>query len=49
MQAELDGNPVEFWTPLRVKAGSILRLKSILGNGTRTYLAAQNGFNIPIT
>ena len=47
MQAELDGNPVEFWTPLRVKAGSILRLKSILGNGTRTYLAAQNGFNIP--
>ena len=47
MQAELDGNPVEFWTPLKVKAGSILRLKSILGNGTRTYLAAHNGFNIP--
>ncbi|CAA9302225.1 Urea carboxylase [uncultured Coleofasciculus sp.] len=47
MQAELDGNPVEFWTPLKVKAGSILRLKSLLGNGTRTYLAAHNGFNIP--
>lgn len=47
MQAELDNNPVELWTALSVKAGSVLRLKSIPGNGTRTYLAVQNGFNIP--
>lgn len=47
MQAELDGNPVEFWTAISVNAGSILRLKSIVDNGIRTYLAIQNGFNIP--
>ena len=47
MQAELDNNPVELWTVLRVKAGSILQLKSILGNGNRTYLAVQSGFHIP--
>lgn len=48
MEAQLDGNPVAFWTAIRASAGSILQLKSIQGNGTRTYLAVQNGFNIPI-
>ncbi len=47
MEAELDGNPVAFWTAVRVSADSILQLKSIQGSGTRTYLAVQNGFNIP--
>jgi urea carboxylase len=47
MDAELDGNPVEFWTAISVSAGSILQLRSIRVNGTRTYLAVQNGFNIP--
>lgn len=46
MDTELNGNPVEFWTAISVSAGSILQLKSIPGNGTRTYLAIQNGFNI---
>jgi len=47
MEAQLDGNPLEFWTAISVSAGSILQLKSIQGNGTRTYLAIENGFNIP--
>jgi urea carboxylase len=47
MQAELDGNPVPFWQAISVSAGSVLRMKGIQGNGTRTYLAVQNGFNIP--
>lgn len=47
MQAELDGNPVPFWTTLAVKARSILRLKSVPEHGCRTYLAVQHGFNIP--
>lgn len=47
MQAELDGIDVPFWTAISVKAGSILQLKSIQGNGIRTYLAVQNGFAVP--
>lgn len=47
MDAQLDGNPVEFWTAITVQAGSVLQLKSIPGNGTRTYLAVQNGFKVP--
>ena len=47
MQAELDGNSVPFWTALAVKAGSILRLKSVPEHGCRTYLAVQHGFNVP--
>ncbi|KAM3090207.1 urea carboxylase [Phormidesmis sp. 146-35] len=47
MQAELDGSPVPFWQAIAVSAGSVLQMKGIQGNGTRTYLAVQNGFNVP--
>ena len=47
MQAELDGNPVPFWTAVSAIAGSVLRMKAIQGNGTRTYLAVRHGFNVP--
>jgi urea carboxylase len=47
MEATLDGTPVDFWTVLRVKAGSTLRLKAIRGNGYRTYLAVHGGFDVP--
>ena len=47
MQAELDGNPVAYWTAISVPAGSTLRLKAIQGQGTRTYLAVQHGFDVP--
>ncbi len=47
MKAELDGQPVPFWTAVPVKAGSVLKLGAVQGNGCRTYLAVQNGFNVP--
>ncbi|HTL87859.1 MAG TPA: urea carboxylase, partial [Leptolyngbya sp.] len=47
MQAELDGETAPFWSAIAVKAGSILQLKSIQGNGVRTYLAVRQGFNVP--
>ena len=47
MQAELDGQPVPFWTAVPVEAGSVLRLRAVHGNGCRTYLAVQDGFKVP--
>ena len=47
MTAELDGEPVTFWRTQAVKAGSVLRLGSVLGNGCRTYLAVAGGFDVP--
>ncbi|MCY7320331.1 MAG: urea carboxylase, partial [Phormidesmis sp. CAN_BIN36] len=47
MQATIDDHPIAFWRTVAISAGSILRLKSIQGDGCRTYLAVQNGFKIP--
>jgi urea carboxylase len=47
MKATLDGEPVPFWRSIVVKAGSVLKLKGIEGNGYRTYLAVQHGFDVP--
>jgi urea carboxylase len=48
MRAELDGSAVEFWRPLPVRAGSVLKLGSIeSGAGQRSYLAVHGGFDVP--
>ncbi|MEP0915207.1 urea carboxylase [Leptolyngbya sp. DQ-M1] len=47
MKATLNGQPVEFWTAIEVKAGSTLKLKGIQGDGYRTYIAVQNGLDVP--
>ena len=47
MNATIDDRPVSFWAAASVSAGSTLKLKSIQGDGCRTYLAVQNGFKIP--
>lgn len=47
MNATIDDHPVSFWAAVSVSAGSTLKLKSIQGDGCRTYLAVQNGFKIP--
>jgi urea carboxylase len=47
MQAQLDGVAVPFWTTIPVKAGAVLELGAIQGNGTRSYLAIQHGFDVP--
>ncbi|MFL6604318.1 MAG: 5-oxoprolinase/urea amidolyase family protein [Steroidobacteraceae bacterium] len=47
MAAEVDGSPVGFWQPLRMKAGSVLALGGIQGAGARSYLAVRGGFDVP--
>jgi urea carboxylase len=47
MKATLDGEPVPYWTTVPVQAGSTLKLKSIQGEGYRTYLAVKQGFDVP--
>jgi len=47
MKAELDGSAVEYWRALKVKAGSVLKMRSIQGGGQRTYLAVRGGFDVP--
>ncbi|MHB9022396.1 MAG: urea carboxylase [Halothiobacillus sp.] len=45
MKAELDGKPIDFGQPIEVSAGSVLKLKSIQGGGSRTYMALQGGLD----
>ncbi len=47
MQASLDGEPVDYWRPLPVTAGGVLKLGAIRGAGSRTYLAVKGGFDVP--
>ncbi len=47
MSATLDGEAIPFWTTVAVKAGAVLKMGAIQGNGTRSYLTIQNGFDIP--
>jgi len=47
MKALLDGEPVNYWTPLAVRAGSTLKLRGIEGSGNRSYLAVKGGFDVP--
>ncbi len=47
MKAELDGAPVANWCAIPIRAGSVLKLRSIEGAGQRAYLAVQGGFDVP--
>ncbi len=47
MAAILDGVAVPFWTTVSVKAGAVLQMGAIQGNGTRSYLAVQHGLDGP--
>jgi urea carboxylase len=47
MAADLDGDPVPWWTPFAVARGSTLRLGAVEGPGARTYLAVAGGFVVP--
>ncbi len=47
MKAELDGEALPYWTPVKVAAGSVLKMRSIQGAGQRTYLAVRGGFDVP--
>ncbi len=47
MKAQLDGEPVDFWCSLSVKAGNVLKLGAVEGTGVRAYLAVRGGFDVP--
>lgn len=47
-QAELDGEPFPTWQAVAVAAGARLRLKNVVGNGARAYLAIQGGLDVPL-
>jgi urea carboxylase len=47
MKAELDGDPVPFWTVVRAHRGQTLRIGSILGGGARAYLLIAGGLDVP--
>ncbi len=46
-EAELDGEPVAWWTPITVKAGQILEIGKAQ-SGCRTYIAVSGGFDVPL-
>lgn len=47
MKATLNKQPIPYWTAVPVKAGSTLRLGNIQGDGFRTYVSVQGGFDVP--
>jgi urea carboxylase len=47
MKAEIDGKPVPYWTPIPVRAGSVLKMRGIDGPGLRTYIAFKGGIDVP--
>jgi urea carboxylase len=48
MRATLDGVSVSSCEPVRVRAGSELRLGAVEGRGCRTYLAVRGGFDVAV-
>ena len=48
MPADINGCAAPFWTPLRVKAGDVLKIGAAAGPGCRAYLAVQSGFDVPL-
>jgi len=47
MQADIDGAAIPYYTPVAVKAGSVLRVRNVKGAGQRAYLAVKGGFDVP--
>ena len=45
--AKLDGQLIDFWTPISVKAGQVLEVGKA-ESGCRSYLAVRNGIDVPV-
>jgi len=45
--ATLDDQPLDFWKPVQVKAGQVLKMGRVK-TGCRIYLAIRNGFDVPV-
>ncbi|MEX0604983.1 MAG: urea carboxylase [Marinobacter sp.] len=46
-EATLDDKTVDFWQPITVKAGQVLKVDKAV-KGCRTYLAVRGGFDVPV-
>jgi len=47
MKAMLDGEAIGYWTPVAVRAGSTLKLRTAGDTGNRSYIAFKGGLDIP--
>ena len=47
MAGDIDGKEIVWYSRIKVKKGSILTLKNIIGQGFRSYLAVAGGFSVP--
>jgi len=47
LAAEVDGQPVAWWTPVELPAGSVLKLGAVSGGGVRAYLGVRGGIDVP--
>ncbi|OIR12355.1 acetyl-/propionyl-coenzyme A carboxylase alpha chain [mine drainage metagenome] len=47
IEATLDGEAISMWQSIQVKAGNVLKLGKVTGDGCRAYLAVQGGFDVP--
>ncbi len=47
MQASIDGDSIDFWKPVQITAGSVLKLGAVEGGGQRSYLSVQGSFDLP--
>lgn len=45
MQAKINGELVSMYEPLYIKCGDTLEFKKVIGDGNRTYLAIEGGFD----
>ncbi len=48
LRAELDGGALEWWQPIAVPAGGVLRLGGLEGAGARSYLCVRGGIDAPL-
>jgi urea carboxylase len=48
MSPKVNGQPVPLWTAVSISAGDTLALAGINGSGARTYIAVQNGLDVPL-
>jgi urea carboxylase len=48
MGATLDGEPLPRFRAVEIPAGGVLRLGTVIGAGSRAYLAVQGGFDVPL-
>ncbi len=47
MRAEINGIRAPLWKALALQAGDVLRMRGIIGPGTRAYIAIRGGLQVP--